>query len=169
MDKDEDDNNNRDQYYSAGPQYAARKWTSELCRDICDLDDNILNVALIEDGDLSAIHSKKCNIPTSIPSQKSFGSIFFQLSLIADLYSCKEELYGTLESFTARFRNGDILCFAIDRKKYYYPRNDDNKNKKKINSVIAIWLDPNYYYCCHEDRVITILRRFLQERFLDIP
>jgi hypothetical protein len=152
-----------DENYSARSQHPAHNWTYELCQNICDLNETILDVALIQDGNLIAIHSKS-NIPASIPSQKSFGSIFFQLGLIADLYSSKEGIYGHLESFGAHFRNGDILCFSIDGK-YFIGYDKKNNDRNRTNSVIAIWLAPHK---CDDSVIIGKVLGFLQKRFLNI-
>jgi hypothetical protein len=156
--------NIRDDYHSAGSQNPWNNWTRQLCQDICDLNEAILDVALLDDGDLVAIHSKS-NVPASIVTgQKSFSSIFFQLSLIFDLYRSKEEIYGHLESFGAHFRNGDILCFSIDSK-YFMGSDKSNNDRKRNHFVIAIWLRP---HDCDDSVIISKVRGILQKRFLSI-
>ena len=86
----------------------------DLCHRICDLSEKILGAAIIEDGQLVAMHSKS-DVPVPVPSQERFSAIFYQTQLIADMHRSNEDYYGDLRFFTAHFKHGDVFCFPLDK------------------------------------------------------
>jgi len=122
----------------------------DLCQRICNLDQNILGSAIIENGDLVAMHSKT-NVPVPVPSQERFSSIFYQTQLIADMHRSNEDYYGDLRFFTASFKHGDVFCFPLD--KYGF------SNSK---ALLAFKIISPYSH----DHVVELVSRCLKREFV---
>lgn len=86
---------------------------TELCKQICYLDQSILGAGIIEKSELVSMYSKP-GIP--IPAKKEMDRLSVQTELIAGMAMTNEQLFGQPQYFAISFKHCDFYFFFLQQK-----------------------------------------------------
>jgi len=118
----------------------------QLCRDICNLRDNIMGVGIIENANLLAMYARD---ETPIPDEQKFKALFLQTEIIASMTESNADFFGQPKLFSLYFDYFDMYFFPMSRYIVDYGR----------KATLAVMIKAPYY---HEELVSEITEFLIQ-------
>lgn len=88
---------------------------TELCKQICYLDQSILGAGIIEKSQLVSTYTKP-GLP--LPTKEEIGRLCLQTELIAGITMTNEQLFGQPQYFAISFKDCDFYFFLLQQKSH---------------------------------------------------
>jgi hypothetical protein len=101
----------------------------EICKNITDMQDNILGAGIIENLQVAAMYTKP-KVP--LPNKERFKLMFAQSGILVNIAKTNSDFFGRLRFIVCSFENSDIAFLPFTRSNYAGRKTRNSNNNERI-------------------------------------